>query len=91
MKHNLWSMGSSFASASAAEGSRYTYIMILTARAVTDAIVQALDSGADNYLAKPYSLAELKAKLSVGERIVEIESRDTVIFAISKLESDTTN
>ncbi|HHX01767.1 MAG TPA: response regulator [Firmicutes bacterium] len=68
-----------------AEGSRYTYIMILTANDDTEVVVNALDSGADNYLTRPCSLAELKAKLGVGERIVEIESRDTVIFAISKL------
>ncbi|MDI9420325.1 MAG: response regulator [Bacillota bacterium] len=69
----------------AAEGSRYTYIMIMTDRDDPEDVVNTLDAGADNYITRPCSQAELKAKLSVGERIVEIESRDTVIFAISKL------
>ena len=44
-----------------------------------------IDSGADNYITKPYSKDELAAKIRSGRRIIDIESRDLVIFAISKL------
>ncbi|RJO71069.1 MAG: DNA-binding response regulator [Myxococcales bacterium] len=37
-------------------------ILMLTARSETDAKVQGLDSGADDYLTKPFELAELLAR-----------------------------
>lgn len=67
------------------EGKQYTYIMIVTAKSNTKDIVTALDAGADNFISKPFSKDELHAKIRAGERIVDIESRDTVIFGISKL------
>ncbi|TCT13867.1 putative two-component system response regulator [Natranaerovirga pectinivora] len=68
-----------------AESSQYTYIIIVTTKSNTDDIIYAIDSGADNYIAKPYSKEELSAKIRSGQRIVDLESRDTIIFAISKL------
>ncbi|EKE84205.1 response regulator transcription factor [Idiomarina xiamenensis] len=38
-------------------------VMILTARDETDQVVQALDSGADDYVTKPFDLNELAARL----------------------------
>jgi len=38
-------------------------ILILTARAGTDEVVQGLDAGADDYLVKPFANAELKARV----------------------------
>ena len=69
----------------ASEGSRYTYIIIITPNNLTDEIVRGLDAGADTYITHPFTSAELEAKISVGRRIMDIESRDLVIFAISKL------
>ena len=69
----------------ATEGSCYTYIIIITASDDTDQIVCGLEAGADTYIFNPFTLAELEAKIRVGLRIVDIESRDIVIFAISKL------
>lgn len=67
------------------EGTQYTYIMIVTSKNNTEDIVLGIDSGADNYITKPYSKEELAAKVRSGRRIVDIESRDMVIFAISRL------
>lgn len=67
------------------EGTQYTYIIIVTSRTNTEDIVMGIDSGADNYITKPYSKDELAAKIRSGRRIIDIESRDLVIFAISKL------
>jgi two-component system, OmpR family, response regulator len=45
-----------------AEGSRMP-VLILTARAGTDPVVQGLDAGADDYLVKPFANAELQARV----------------------------
>jgi len=40
-----------------------TPVLMLTARDAVDDRVQGLDAGADDYLVKPYALAELLARL----------------------------
>src|SRR3989338_11167798 len=40
-----------------------TRILMLTAKTDTDEKVKSLDSGADDYLTKPYDLAELTARI----------------------------
>lgn len=45
-----------------------TQVLILTARDSTDAKVIGLDSGADDYLTKPFAIDELLARLRVLER-----------------------
>ena len=45
-----------------------TQVLILTARDSTDAKVIGLDSGADDYLTKPFAVDELLARLRVLER-----------------------
>lgn len=46
-----------------------TPILILTARAAVDQRVEGLDAGADDFLAKPFALAELRARVrALGRR-----------------------
>lgn len=45
-----------------------TYILMLTAKAEVDDRVTGLDSGADDYITKPFSLKELLARLRSKER-----------------------
>ncbi len=49
------------------------YILILTARDATADLVQGLEGGADDYLAKPFELDELIARLRAGLRRVQGE------------------
>ena len=49
------------------------YIILLTARAASEDVVQGLDAGADDYVTKPFHAAELQARLGVGIRIVLLQ------------------
>ena len=57
----------------------YTYILLLTAKDATESVVEGLESGADDYLTKPFHFEELKARLRVGLRLLELE--DTLVQA----------
>ena len=49
------------------------YVILLTARDQTEDIVAGLDSGANDYVVKPYDRRELKSRLRVGERMVTLQ------------------
>lgn len=53
----------------------YTYIILLTARTAQRDVVDGLLSGADDYLVKPFDQEELRARLSIAERILGLETR----------------
>jgi len=53
----------------------YTYIILLTARTAHQDVVDGLRSGADDYLVKPFDSEELRARLSIAERILGLEAR----------------
>ena len=51
----------------------YTYLILLSSKESKAEIVEGLESGADDYLTKPFDLDELKARLRTGMRILELE------------------
>jgi diguanylate cyclase (GGDEF)-like protein len=57
----------------------YIYITVLTSRETKKDLVAALEAGADDYLTKPCNAEELKARLRVGCRILQLE--DTLVAA----------
>ena len=49
------------------------YIIMLTARAEQEQIVEGLQSGADDYITKPFNRQELYARLQAGVRITDLQ------------------
>jgi DNA-binding response OmpR family regulator len=50
------------------------YIILLTSRGSKDDIVNGLDAGADDYVTKPFDHGELRARVQVGSRVVQLQS-----------------
>jgi DNA-binding response OmpR family regulator len=51
------------------------YLILLTARGEKADIIAGLEAGADDYLAKPFDPGELRARVDVGRRIIELQAR----------------
>ncbi len=51
------------------------YIILLTANRGVDQLVMGMEAGADDYLTKPYNRDELRVRINVGARIVELQTR----------------
>lgn len=58
-----------------------TPVLMLTARDTTDDIVAGLDAGSDDYLTKPFALAELSARVRALVRRSVMERGATLVFA----------
>jgi two-component system cell cycle response regulator len=54
---------------------RYVHMVLLTSRESKQDVVTGLESGADDYLTKPWNPEELKARLRTGTRILHLEDR----------------
>jgi len=57
----------------ALQSSQPPYIVMLTARGEKADIIAGLDAGANDYLAKPFDAGELRARVEVGRRMVELQ------------------
>ena len=53
---------------------KYVYIIILTARDQKKDLIQILEAGADDYIAKPFDPEEFRVRFQTGERILRLES-----------------
>jgi two-component system, cell cycle response regulator len=53
----------------------YVYVLLLTARTQKEDLLQGLESGADDYLTKPFDSQELRARLHVGQRILDLQDQ----------------
>jgi two-component system, cell cycle response regulator len=53
----------------------YTYILLLTAKSNRQELLEGLEAGADDYLVKPFDVHELRARLNVGRRILNLQNQ----------------
>jgi diguanylate cyclase (GGDEF)-like protein len=53
----------------------YVYILLLTARADFQDLLEGMEAGADDYLTKPFQAHELRVRLRAGRRILELQQQ----------------
>ena len=53
----------------------YGYFILLTSKGESREVAEGLNSGADDFLTKPFIFGELKARLRAGDRVVEMHSQ----------------
>jgi len=51
----------------------YVYVILLTSKEGRQNMLEAMQAGADDYLVKPFDELELKARLLVGKRILDLQ------------------
>jgi two-component system cell cycle response regulator len=59
--------------ANAKEKDIYTYILLLTSKSQREDLIEGMESGADDYVTKPFDQHELKVRLRPGTRIIELQ------------------
>jgi len=57
------------------ENSELFHIVMLSSRVSTEDLVKGLEAGANDYISKPFMAEELKARLDVGKRMVELQEQ----------------
>jgi len=51
------------------------YIILLTAKGTKEDVVAGLDGGADDFMTKPFDRDELKSRMRVGVRMIELQQK----------------
>lgn len=54
-------------------GDSYGYFILLTSKSEKNEVAQGLDAGADDFLTKPVNSDELRARISAGARILDMQ------------------
>ncbi|MEW6113885.1 MAG: diguanylate cyclase, partial [Thermodesulfobacteriota bacterium] len=55
------------------ERQQYTYIILLTAKTRKEDVIEGLEAGADDYIAKPFDAHELQVRVRTGVRILRLQ------------------
>ncbi len=66
----------------------YTYILLLSSKSQREDLIEGMESGADDYLTKPFGQHELKVRLRPGLRIIELQ--DELVSAREELRDQAT-
>jgi DNA-binding response OmpR family regulator len=61
------------------------YLILLTAKSEKSDVVIGLDSGADDYLIKPFDRSELRARIQVGTHVLELQKH--LVDRVQELEA----
>ena len=65
----------------------YTYIILLTAKNEKEDVVEGLESGADDYVIKPFDTHELRVRVRAGSRIIRLQEDLMVALAASEFQA----
>ena len=65
------------------------YIILLTAQTPAEGLVAGLDAGANDYIHKPFNLNELRARVQVGVRMIELQEK--LVARMTELETALSN
>jgi len=52
---------------------RYVYMLLMSVRADLEDVVTGMESGADDYIVKPFQVDELRARLRAGRRVLALQ------------------
>jgi two-component system, cell cycle response regulator len=66
----------------------YTYLLLLSSKSQREDLIEGLESGADDYLTKPFDQHELKVRLRAGIRIIDLQRE--LMAAQEKLQEQAT-
>lgn len=67
------------------EAGDYTFVLMATERSDVKDLISGFEAGVDDYLIKPIHRDELTVRLKASERVLAIQNKDVVIFALAKL------
>jgi two-component system, NtrC family, sensor kinase len=56
----------------ARDSAGYVYVILLTAKAQKEDVVEGMEAGADDFVAKPFDRDELRVRLWEGERMIQL-------------------
>jgi putative two-component system response regulator len=65
--------------------SEYVYFILLTSMDRCENLVSGLQAGADDFISKPFDPEELHVRIRSANRILSLESRNAIVFALAKL------
>ena len=65
-------------------GAPYTYFILLTALSDSEHRIAGMQAGADDYLAKPFSLIDIEARLIAAERVTVLHRRREALLRLAR-------
>jgi CheY-like chemotaxis protein len=65
-------------------GAPYTYFILLTALGDSEHRIAGMQAGADDYLAKPFSLVDVEARLIAAERVTILHRRREALLRLAR-------
>jgi len=65
-------------------GAAYTYFILLTSLGDSDHRIAGMQAGADDYLAKPFSLVDIEARLIAAERVTVLHRRREALLRLAR-------